>query len=267
MTSIVLSFDIGIKNLAFCCLKKENSKLEILDWNNVNLIEEAPKEKQTCISCKSSAKFTGAGKPFCTRHCPALLQPIKDASGNIYKKLPKLATLQDILISKNGVKVPLKSDRIMEEIQKHYSVPVVIAKKANANTTSLDVIHDALRDLVLKNKELWKTCTLICLENQPAFKNPHMKSIQMMLYATLRDIIQPPPPIHLVHAGKKVQGKEKGDSGYKDRKLGSEIRAEKYLKDNHVQVWSDKWNSAKKKNDLADALCMCIDSVVRKEET
>ena len=32
----------------------------------------------------------------------------------------------------------------------------------------------------------------------------------MMLYATLRDILQPPPPIHLVHAGKKVQGKEKG---------------------------------------------------------
>ena len=207
MTSIILSFDIGIKNLAFCCLKKEDSKFEILDWKNVNLIEEEPKEKQTCLSCKSSAKFIGAGKPFCTRHCPALLQPIKDVSGNVYKKLPKLTTLQEILISKNGVKVPLKGDRIMEEIQKHYSVPVVIVKKANANTTSLDVIHDALRDLVLKNQDLWKKCTLICLENQPAFKNPTMKTVQVLLYATLRDILQPnPPSMHLIHAGKKIKG-------------------------------------------------------------
>lgn len=81
-----------------------------------------------------------------------------------------------------------------------------------------------------KHKELWSKCTLICLENQPAFKNPQMKSVQMLLFATLRDLLQPaPPPIQLVHAGLKVQGKTKGDEGYKERKLGSEDRATKFL--------------------------------------
>ena len=258
--SIVLSFDIGIKNLAFCCLKKTDSGSEILAWENVNLIEDTATTKQSCSSCKSAAKFLALKKPYCGRHCPALLPPIKDAEGAPYKKLPKLTTLQELLISKHGIKVPLKSDRILEEIEKHYSVPIIVTKAPNANLTALSTIHDALRALIMKNKDLWKTCTLICLENQPAFKNPHMKSVQMMLYATLRDLIQPPPPIKLVHASKKVTGAEKGDAGYKDRKAGSEIRAEKFLKANPVQVWQDKWSVAKKKNDLADALCMCIDA-------
>ena len=258
--SIVLSFDIGIKNLAFCCLKKTESGSEILDWENVNLIEDTTATKQSCSSCKSAAKFLALKKPYCGRHC--VMPPLKDEEGAPYKKLPKLSILQELLISKHGIKVPLRSDRILEEIEKLYSVPLIVIKKPNANLTSLSTIHDALRDLIIKNNELWKTCTLICLENQPAFKNPHMKSVQMMLYATLRDLIQPsPPPIKLVHASKKVTGTEKGDAGYKDRKAGSEIRAEKFLKANPVQIWNTKWLSAKKKNDLADALCMCIDAV------
>jgi hypothetical protein len=258
--SIVLSFDIGIKNLAFCCLKKTESGSEILGWENVNLIEDTTTTKQACSSCKSAAKFIALKKPYCGRHCPALLPPIKDADGAPYKKLPKLTTLQELLISKHATKVPLKGDRILEEIEKHYSVPIIVTKAPNANLTALATIHDALRALIIKNQELWKTCTLICLENQPAFKNPHMKSVQMMLYATLRDLIQPAPLIKLVHASKKVTGAEKGDAGYKDRKAGSEIRAEKFLKANPVKVWQDKWLAAKKKNDLADALCMCIDA-------
>lgn len=255
----ILSFDIGIKNLAFCCLKKSESGSQILDWENVNLIEDTT-QKQLCTGCKSAAKFIGNKKPYCGKHCPSLLPQIRDPDGKPYKKLPKLTILQELLISKHGTKVPLKGERILEEIEKHYSIPLIITKAPNANLTALSTIHDALRALIIKNQELWKTCTLICLENQPAFKNPHMKSVQMMLYATLRDLLQPSPQIRLVHASKKVTGTEKGDAGYKDRKAGSEIRAEKFLKANPVQQWQDKWSQAKKKNDLADALCMCIDA-------
>ena len=52
--SIVLSFDIGIKNLAFCCLKKTESGSEILGWENVNLIEDTTTTKQACrLGCTS----------------------------------------------------------------------------------------------------------------------------------------------------------------------------------------------------------------------
>jgi hypothetical protein len=63
------------------------------------------------------------------------------------------------------------------------------------------------------------------LENQPVLKNPTMKSVQILLFATLRDMLQPAPPVlKLVHAGKKVQVEAKGDEGYKDRKAASEAK-------------------------------------------
>lgn len=265
--TIVLSFDIGIKNLAYCCLQKESNKYNILGWENVNLLDDGEATKEapaTCHYCKVKPKFTQGTKKVCGRHCTGLLQPLKDASGTLYKKLPKLVTLQEILLTKHNIKVPLKGDRINEEIAKYYALPIVEAKKASAKTFPLDKLHDAIRCLVKKHSEQWHTCTLICIENQPAFKNPHMKSVQMVLYTTIRDLLQPyPPQIQLVHAGKKVQGKEKGDAGYKDRKAGSEKRAVKFLEEvSYIEPqWHQVYTAAKKKNDLADALCMSIDAI------
>jgi hypothetical protein len=92
-----------------------------------------------------------------------------------------------------------------------------------------------------------------------------MKSVQILLFATLRDLLKEPLPIlKLVHAGKKVKGVVSGDEGYKDRKAGSEMRVEKLLNDPTILINVDKskqiWNKATKKSDLADALCMCLDA-------
>ena len=255
----VLSFDIGIRNLAYCLLETKEKDETILAWDNVSLLTETVSTAQTCAKCKSKAKFQELDKVFCGKHTHLLA--LKDASGNLYKKIPTLSTAQEILKTKHNMKVVQKKESILEALSKFYSIPLVAEKKVNAKEASLEIIHDGIRALVTTHKTLWQTCTLICLENQPAFKNPHMKSVQMLLYATLRDMLENPPPIKLVHAGKKVQGMTKGDEGYKDRKAGSEERAKKFLEkpaQQHTQ-WKKLYESAKKKNDLADALCMSID--------
>ena len=90
-----------------------------------------------------------------------------------------------------------------------------------------------------------------------------MKSVQILLFATLRDLLQPQPPkLRLVHAKKKVEGKQTGDAGYKERKQGSEDRVKTILESNQVrnsQTWRNHLASYSKKNDLTDAFCMCID--------
>jgi hypothetical protein len=90
-----------------------------------------------------------------------------------------------------------------------------------------------------------------------------MKSVQILLFATLRDILQPgPPPLKLVHAGKKVQGLETGDSGYKSRKDASEAKVEQLLtagKLDDAAKWLTLFKGHGKKSDLADAFCMCWD--------
>ena len=58
----------------------------------------------------------------------------------------------------------------------------------------------------------------------------------------------------LTELGKKVAA-EKGDAGYAARKEGSETRAAAWIQGE----WKEFFAAAKKKSDLADALCMCLD--------
>jgi len=254
----ILAFDIGIKNLAWCCL---NDK-KILGWDNYNLMSESSNITETvvkCNNCRVKGTYDISGTKFCSRHCPATRPALRDLSGNILKKIPSITVLREILNKTPIHKSPAKKDDIVKELSKWYSIPIIEKKVIKAPDVGLSTIHNSLQKLVREQESLWKSCKIILLENQPAFKNPTMKSVQMLLFATLRDLIPNCPPLKLVHASKKVQVEEKGDAGYKDRKSASEARAAKFLKEN-PQSWNQKWEQATKKSDLADALCMCIDA-------
>jgi hypothetical protein len=271
---IVLAFDIGIKNLAWACLQKEGSKFTLLGWDNCNLLTDSSNldtQVQTkCSICKAKPSYTHNANLYCVRHCETLFPPLCDLSGNRLKKLPTIQVCKTILQTKHSLSKfssSTKKEEIYNLLSNHYSLPYVPLKVRNAPDANLVTLHDSIRLVIEKQKTLWKDVTLICLENQPAFKNPTMKSVQMLLFATLRDMLQPQPPkVILVHAGKKNKDidAEKGDGGYKERKAGTESRIESFLKDSSFSnsaTWKPIWDKAKKKSDLADALCMCIDQL------
>jgi len=271
--SPILAFDIGIKNLAWCCLEKKEDKYYIIGWDNYNLLSESSniipgKQKITCSKCSLKGLYSSNEVFYCSRHCPISHPPIRDPSGNLLKKLPTLTVCRSIL---NTItlphKTPAKKEDVHNELAKFFSLPIPVLKVSKAPDAGLTDIHTSIQKLVKQHSDLWSKCSVILLENQPAFKNPTMKSVQILLFATLRDMLHTPtPPLKLVHAGKKVQGAVKGDAGYKDRKLGSEDRVVTFLKDPHLMKdsydWQTTWSSASKKSDLADALCMCIDAHV-----
>lgn len=262
-TSRVLAFDIGIKNLAWCLLEKKQTIYTIIDWDNYNLLSESSNmsaKKKTCQGCSAKAGFDCSGLLFCARHCPASQPVLRDLSGTILKKLPKATVCKDLLGARGVLKPPKKIDQIVQELSKHYSLPITEKKVAKAPDVGLIEIHNSIQKLIKEKADLWKSATLILLENQPAFKNPTMKSVQILLFATLRDFIPNCPPLKLVHAGKKVKDAAKGDAGYKDRKAGSEARATTFFTTYASPQWQQKYSSASKKSDLADALCMCIDA-------
>ncbi len=266
----VLAFDIGIKNLAWCCMEKEGSSYRIIGWDNYNLLQESSNlvasSTQTCRQCSAKATYIQHEHELlsCARHTPVGYPALRDLSGTLLKKLPSVEQCRLILTqTQPNKKPPTKKADCIQELQKQFSLPIEIKKVSKAPDAGCIEIHDSLRKLVQTHSVMWSSCTTICLENQPAFKNPTMKSVQMMLFATLRDCLQQPPPhVKLVHAGKKVQGVETGDAGYKERKAGSEARADLFLHNEACldpTPWKTKWASAKKKSDLADALAMCLD--------
>ena len=262
----VLAFDIGIRNLAWCLATKTEDKYTVLGWQNYDLLRgegnETAVATTTCASCSAKAVYFHGETKTCVRHCPAAHPAIRDLSGALLKKLPSMAGLKEILASK-GVKASSKAVA-EEKLATFYSLPIPKVKVTKALDTELTTLHDAIRKFVGDHSALFRTANTILLENQPVLKNPTMKSVQILLFATLRDMLQPnPPALKLVHAGKKVQVEEKGDAGYKDRKAASEAKVRKVLQEKTVDSakWTAFFGSHTKKNDLADAFCMCIDKL------
>ena len=267
----VLSFDIGIRNLAWCVMEKQtdSSGVHVLGWDNYDLLagqsaQTASETAANCCSCSSKATYETRGRVYCVRHCPLDRPAFRDLSGSLLKKLPAASQLREILLAKGLSRVPKSKGDLLTKVAELYALPILKQKKKKAIDTELTVLHDGIRRFVLKNKELFRSCKTILLENQPVLKNPTMKSVQILLFATLRDILQPDPPVlKLVHAKMKVAGKT-GDEGYAERKAGSEKRVTDMLAGSKVRqaaVWRSHLSKYTKKNDLTDAFCMCLDSL------
>jgi hypothetical protein len=269
----VLAFDIGIKNLAWCCgdlsgLADASGSVTVRGWANENLISGGTAEEDAvsgkCISCKAKATYQNGEQIFCVRHCPSLTPSLRDLSGNLLKKIPSLLVLKGLAAVSTKEKFKSK-ELVLTYLKTKFSLPLM---KSVVKKVELADIHDGLRKVVLANRVLFASCSEILLENQPAFKNPVMKSVQMMLFATLRDILRPseqgnPPKLRLVHAGRKTAGAKKGDEGYSDRKNASEERIVNGLTEGKIILVgrdSSWFGKQSKRSDLADCLCMVMDS-------
>ena len=233
---------------------------------NVNLLPEV--ESVPCSSCKLRASFRvesdNGSAVYCKRHVPKTHTILKELSG---KKLPTHAIVKE-LVKTHGLTVqgPTK-EKGLEALATKFAFRFEQPKQVNASHVSLELIHDALRAFVSRNGNLFAGCTHVLLENQPAFKNPHMKSVQVLLFATIREQFlqrSETPSYHFVHAKKKVQGAQKGDAGYAERKNKSEERLVQLFESGEVVgvEWYEKWKQAPKKSDMADALCMAVDGKI-----
>lgn len=256
MQTKVIAFDIGIKNLAFCIL--ENGT-HVLALENCNLLD--PVETLICRLCSAKASLQAGIHLCCKRHLPLGFTILPELTA---KKLPMVTVLRQLVKNHHCENLGTTKDKCLESLAKKFAFPAKQPKQANASKVSLETIHDALRTFVTLKGPLLDGCTHVLLENQPAFKNPHMKSVQVLLFATLREWFlqhQQQPSYHFVHAKKKVGDAPKGDEGYAERKSKSEDRLKALFDQGKVQGVAQyaAWQKAKKKSDMADALCMCVD--------
>lgn len=254
----VLAFDIGIKNLAYAMVDPVTRAVH--DVQNVNLLP--PVEALTCSRCKVKASFTAGGTRYCRRHIPKThaLRPEWTA------KKPSNKMLREWVKEYGVTATGTSNEACLIALSTVMALPLQQPKQANAAKVSLEQLHDAIHQFVEEHWELFSGCSQVLLENQPAFKNPHMKSVQVLLFATLREAWLrhgvPMPSFHLVHAGKKTKGVQAGDAGYAARKETSEKRVQDAVAEGDLQggTWFTRWSAATKKSDMADALCMCMDA-------
>ena len=248
--------------MAWCCLDAK----KIYGWANENLLSgntaEIDAAAALCGQCKMKSSFFSPLGKTCVKHCPAAYPPLTNSEGKRYAKIPAAAAVKADAAMLGADKAALKTkESALTYLAGRRSFPIVKAK--SVKSFNLNEIHDGIRRMVNANRDLFASCDTICLENQPSHLSPSVKSVQILLFATLRDLLPGPPTVRLVHASKK--GGPAGEGNYVERKSASEARVtaafEEGLRFRDGDPRTAAWFEAqKKRSDLADCLCMCLDA-------
>jgi len=277
----ILSFDVGIIHLAYCFFTKKNGNWDILDWAIIDLTD---REDHKCSMCTKPAKLLqsyGGDKYYCKIHSKNLEVkpvPFEDYFKTLEKK--KLNACDYLLgaekCNKNCMYFQNERSYCTPHAKRVYTTleaDMKLKKVKNTGVKDLD-FDDTRLKLVMeleKRKHLLEA-NVVVIENQPSFKNPRMKSISGIIYDyyMIRGMVDkeitksninrvkfmsPSNKIKLATDGEtQAIVKLKNTDESKAYKMTKSL-AVKYATEmaKHLPDWLAKFNSHKKKDDLADA--------------
>jgi hypothetical protein len=231
---LVLSFDVGIKNMAYCLIEY-NDKIVIKDWQLVDNARIPP-----CHLCNKCAKTYVFKTPE--------------------KTLEKCDYFCDTH-TKNYA-------------EKHYIKRGEIKKVKDCNLMDLEYLATNLYNYLEAKPHLWTNIDYIIIEQQPPKATDKVKQMEMMLYSYFlnKQILQKTGIVNLrrYQARKKLEilGMENlpefnkyDKSEYKDRKALSKLYTNLILKKiedyKYLQILSD----IKKTDDLCDAFVQGLETI------
>ena len=284
MSSTIVSFDIGIKNLAYCVFTTGSAGLSIVGWGIANLALQDTVEKPQCNCakaraagpCGKTASYTyGDDQRFCKTHAKSSgkLIPTKELSAAAFKKM-KIEELTT-LCTKSGIVIGAtdKKPDILAKVVAHFAartlVPVVVAKSKNANQIHLVEIGKRIKaqfdDVFSKY-----TPTHVILENQISPIAGRMNTIQGMVaqYFIMRDT-DDRLKIDFISSAGKLKGfgdkaqttavKVHDTNTYKDHKRDGIAFCQQFMAANPLLAsFRQIIEAAAKKDDLADCFLQGI---------
>jgi hypothetical protein len=289
----LLSFDVGIKNLAYCLFEiTDGAKtFQIIDWNTVSLLNDpvpiikcgfigkTPKKRNK--QCNKNAIYKYNASCYCKTHIPKnLLLPIKNI--NKYKK----EELQEIINHRGDI----TRTELIKRIQ---NIMLTTVKKSTIKVGSNDTcLIDIGRKISAILGPLFDSHELdhVIIENQISTIATRMKSIQCMLsqffiikhpfahiefvssFNKLKDFVEPPiSPVVMkngvIYLAEKDMTPENEvittpnvppttASKYKGHKIDSIKYCKEYLTKDDPESQKPTtmlFNDSKKKDDLADS--------------
>ena len=271
----LLSFDVGIKNMAYCLL--DLSQNSILEWTVLNLCDDPSSTNTTKITCtqtlqngkpcKQKAKYKYKDQQYaCEKHAKSSKQYNIPKVDQKKSALAKLSVIQlrtqwtntvglDQITNKTHPKT--KADTLQEILAFYEKTNWELlpkAKKTNAGKVDLVTIGRSLHQQLINNP-IMKTVDCVIIENQISPIANRMKTLQGMLaqhYISLGI-----PNIEFVSSSNKLKElapQSGAKTAYKQHKQDGIFYGEKFLKEqicNH-EKWLDHFQKSPKRDDLAD---------------
>ena len=271
----ILSFDIGIKNLAGCIMDKERN---IYWWDIINLLQAEKKKccfvrkfkNGNCAECKKKPEFEFDKKYYCKDH-------ISEKHSNYHSNPKSGFKCSHINKEKQCIKNAKWSslDSKIHLCTVHYNQYTKVKKlpKRNCNTIKIEEIILCMWKVLDQYPHLLEVDHVV-IENQPAKKNKTMKAIADSIFnyficrgiidkertkSTIEKVTYISPSNKLKikeeHTNNALKGKTSSEKYRIRKKLGIEYCRE-LLKDNQEKL--DYFNLHSKKDDLADSFLQGI---------
>ena len=253
----IISFDVGIKNLAFCVLNLNHNIFTIKQWDIVNLCED----KQLCQEntknkiCQREAKFFKNSNCYCKTHAKnkTYIVPPKELTPVNLKKLKinELMILAKTYELDCGPKPTKNSvlEKINSLLNDKYFELVKPVKAENYDLVQLGINMRDKLDKIIKFDEI----DLVIIENQISPLANRMKTLQGMIaqYFIMKNINN----IIFYSASNKLKPfLDNQKTTYKERKqLGIEFTNQLLDGYSEINGWIDFFSKHSKKDDLADS--------------
>lgn len=184
----VLSFDVGMKNLAYCLFRIENKQYTILDWDIINICSNKEEVKQICQGInKKGKKCTKQGYYFKNYFCFCKVHAKKQKYLIPTKELKNIEKLKVVDLKKLMVKHKLETNKKMlkKECIKNvngYLEKKYFATKKKIKTKDVDFFTYG-KNMKIHFERLFKNINLdlILIENQIGPLALRMKVLQGMI--------------------------------------------------------------------------------------
>ena len=267
----VASFDLGIKNLSYCVTKNDSSGnlLVIYRWVNLNLLADgAASQSQTRCGCGGPASWSSMNTTdsqislLCKKCAKKSSKPGLELTGT------KLSDWREWAVSTLGIAEKDAKKMPKNAIQaRAASVRLMPYKAPKAKGVSLQSLLAAMEICLTTELAHLHRADVIRIENQPSEFAPHMKSVQIMLFTLLDHRLRTEKnwkgSIEFANASVKTRGTDAatGKDGKRSRKLAGIARVSEILTSSshpEIKEYQAWWQSQAKKDDLADALLMCV---------
>jgi hypothetical protein len=244
----LISFDIGIKNLAYCIFEFSIDDVKIIDWNVLDISREKKEEEVdleqdkficSCFlsnqktKCNKIAKYKRKDEKdyyyYCESHAKKTTYFLP--SSEINKVSLKKLSLEKLLEFENHyfpekkenqkkeTKIK-KIERINTEIKRNSLEFITISPKKNTKPVDLITIGKNLYHQLILLRDL-ENIEYVLIENQISPIANKMKTIQGMLAQIF--IIQNVPNIEFISSANKLRGfqkEEKKEEKEKEKKEG-----------------------------------------------
>jgi hypothetical protein len=239
----LVSFDVGLRNLAFCILEGTNrSNLKITHWDLIDVMaESAGHDNPKCFKCKKPANWLKESTYACGTH--------KSKGGT---KPPTKSELNKM--AANTLRETCRGVGIMGETKKalvdgyyaHCKANVWTRCVKSAKQISVVDLAAPIAQCLEARKEMWTGADLVCFEQQP---DKRMLCVQAMMHMWYVCAGYKCRGVSAVHKLSNIITVEDSTKTYKGRKSTGIVHASQLV----PTQWKDYMLKHPKKDDLADS--------------